>query len=67
MLKKITRSSTLLLSLTLLAVPAGRIFAQAATPPPPTSPQPSTVTGGDPEPIGEPQVLLVLLSTLVTL
>jgi hypothetical protein len=64
-LKKITRSSTLLLSLTLLAVPAGRIYAQTATPP--TIPQPSTVTGGDPEPIGEPQMLFVLLSALVTL
>jgi hypothetical protein len=59
--KKITHSSTLFLSLTLLAVPAGRIYAQ------PTTPQPSTVTGGDPEPTGVTAVLLALLPTLATL
>ena len=61
MFKKITHSSILLLSLTLLAAPAGRIYAQSA------APQPSTVTGGDPEPTGVTAVLLALLPTLVTL
>lgn len=40
----------LVLAMTLLAAPVGRMYAQSTSP----APQPDVVTGGDPEPPGEP-------------
>jgi hypothetical protein len=60
-LKKIARNSALLLALTVLASPVRSLHAQRI------SPQPSTVTGGDPEPTLTIAALSVLLPVLVTL
>jgi hypothetical protein len=60
-LRKIARNSALLLALTVLASPLASLHAQS------TTPQPSTVTGGDPEPNVAVTLLSVLLPVLVAL
>ena len=50
-LKKIAQSSLLFLVVASLAAPATHMYAQSATP--------SVVSGGDPEPTGEPDVTTI--------
>jgi hypothetical protein len=60
--KKIAHRSALVLSLLVLTTAFGRMYAQSSAP---TPPAPSTVTGGDPEPIGE-DVFWILLPIIAT-
>jgi hypothetical protein len=57
MIKHATHRLTLVLTLAVLAIPAGRVFAQSHAAPTPagvtgTDPEPQGVTGTDPEPQG---------------
>ena len=70
MFKAITQRFALILALTLFTLPASRMHAQSA------APTPSVVTGGDPQPTGEPDpppkpktnaMPVLVLTTLVAL
>jgi hypothetical protein len=57
MIKHATHRLTLALALAVLAIPAGRVFAQSSV-----APTPAGVTGTDPEPQGsEAETILALL------
>jgi hypothetical protein len=62
--KTIAHRCVFALALTVLTAPVSRMYAQAAGP----VPQPTVVTGGDPQPTGEAQVIWILfLTSLATL
>ncbi len=64
MFKTIAHKCALVLALTVLTAPVSRMYAQAAGP----ASQPTIVTGGDPQPTGESQVIWILfLTSLATL
>lgn len=63
MSKKLIPGSVVLLALTLLAAPIRKMQAQAAAPPP----SPSAVTGGDPQPTGEPDLAWLSVSWITVL
>jgi hypothetical protein len=60
--KTIAHKSALILALTVLTAPVSRMYAQAAG----SAPQPTVVTGGDPQPTGESQVIWILLLSSLT-
>ncbi len=63
MVKKVAPVSALLLAFALLVSPAGILHAQTSS----TS-TPAVVTGGDPEPPGEPSVITALaMAALISL